>query len=152
MVNTHLHFDHCGDNRLFAGTPIFVQRAEYEAAREPDYTITRWVDFPGAAYEVLDGEAEIAPGVRAVPTPGHTPGHQSVVLQTAEGVVVIAGQAIYTAAEHDGATDPRSSGLPSAWDEERYADSVRRLRGLRPVRVLFSHDSRAVEAAPGRSD
>ena len=34
VINTHLHFDHCGGNRLFAGTPIHVQRAEREAARE----------------------------------------------------------------------------------------------------------------------
>ena len=34
VVNTHLHFDHCGGNRLFAGLPIHVQRVEREAARE----------------------------------------------------------------------------------------------------------------------
>src|SRR6266542_801730 len=38
VINTHLHFDHCGGNRLFPGTPIYVQKAEREAAREPDYT------------------------------------------------------------------------------------------------------------------
>ena len=34
VVNTHLHFDHCGGNHLFAGLPIHVQRVEREAARE----------------------------------------------------------------------------------------------------------------------
>lgn len=39
LVNTHLHFDHCGGNRLFPHVPIFVQRAEWEAAHEPYYTV-----------------------------------------------------------------------------------------------------------------
>jgi N-acyl homoserine lactone hydrolase len=39
----------------------------------------------------VNGVADIAPGVRVVPTPGHTPGHQSVAVDTADGVVVIAG-------------------------------------------------------------
>src|SRR5204863_411156 len=40
VVNTHLHFDHCGGNRLFAGRPIYVQRRELDdACSEDDYTI-----------------------------------------------------------------------------------------------------------------
>jgi N-acyl homoserine lactone hydrolase len=59
VINTHLHFDHCGGNRLFPGVPIYVQRSEREAARRPDYTIPEWVEFEGATYEELDGPAEI---------------------------------------------------------------------------------------------
>src|SRR5437899_11867514 len=45
VVNTHLHFDHCGGNHLFAGRPIYVQRQELEDARtEDDYTIREWVE------------------------------------------------------------------------------------------------------------
>src|SRR5437870_3801512 len=48
VVNTHLHFDHCGCNHLFAGRPIYVQRQELEDARtEDDYTIREWVDALG---------------------------------------------------------------------------------------------------------
>jgi N-acyl homoserine lactone hydrolase len=44
LVSTHLHFDHCGGNHLFAGTPIYVQRRELDDARnEDDYAIRRWV-------------------------------------------------------------------------------------------------------------
>src|SRR6187401_3438952 len=47
VANTHLHFDHCGGNRLFAGKPIYVQRQELDDARsEDDYTIREWVDAP----------------------------------------------------------------------------------------------------------
>ncbi len=52
VVNTHLHFDHCGGNHLFAGRPIYVQRQELEDARtEDDYTIREWVEAPGVRYE-----------------------------------------------------------------------------------------------------
>ena len=91
VINTHLHFDHCGGNRLFAGTPIYVQRREREEARAEDYTIPEWVEFEGATYVELDGEQELLPGVRVVPTPGHTPGHQSVLVETEDGLVVVAG-------------------------------------------------------------
>jgi N-acyl homoserine lactone hydrolase len=92
VVNTHLHFDHCGGNRLFPGLPIHVQARELEDARTRDgYTIREWVDFPGATYVEHDGEAEILPGVRLLPAPGHTEGHQIVVLETDEGTVVLGG-------------------------------------------------------------
>jgi N-acyl homoserine lactone hydrolase len=142
VANSHLHFDHSGQNRRFPGVPIYVQRAERRASEEPDYTVPDWVDFPGASYEVLDGEASVLPGVRLLPTPGHTPGHQSLAVDTPEGSIVIAGQAVYTVAEWEGATDPRLSGQPSAWNPEVYARSVERLRSLNPRHVLFSHDER----------
>ncbi len=92
IVNTHLHFDHCGGNRLFPGIPIHVQRRELADARtEDDYTVREWVDFPGATYVEHDGEAEILPGVRLLPAPGHTAGHQIVVVETDEGRVVLGG-------------------------------------------------------------
>ena len=90
VVNTHLHFDHCGGNRLFPGVPIHVQRRELEDARTKDgYTVREWVDFPGATYVEHDGEVEVLQGVRLVPTPGHTAGHQAVVVATDEGTVVL---------------------------------------------------------------
>jgi N-acyl homoserine lactone hydrolase len=97
VVNTHLHFDHCGGNRLFPGVPIHVQARELAAARaEPDYTIPEWVDFPGATYVEHEGEAEIAPGVRVVPAPGHTDGHQIVVVDGGDGPVVLGGDVAYS--------------------------------------------------------
>src|SRR5438105_15295909 len=74
IVNTHLHFDHCGGNHLFAGRPIYVQRRELDDARsQDDYTIREWVDAPGVRYVPVDGELELLPGLRLVPAPGHTP-------------------------------------------------------------------------------
>jgi len=100
VVNTHLHFDHCGGNRLFPGLPIHVQRRELADARtEHDYTVPEWVDFPGATYAEHDGEVEILPGVRLLPAPGHTAGHQVVVVETDEGPVVLGGDVGHSFAE-----------------------------------------------------
>ena len=81
VVNTHLHFDHCGGNHLFAGKPIYVQRRELDdALSQDDYTIREWVEPPGVRYMPVDGELELLPGVRLLPAPGHTPGTQVVVI------------------------------------------------------------------------
>ena len=97
VVNTHLHFDHCGGNRLFPGVPIHVQRRELEDARsDPDYTIRAWVDFEGVTYVEHDGEAEVLPGVRLLPAPGHSDGHQVVLVDTDEGLVVLGGDVGYS--------------------------------------------------------
>jgi hypothetical protein len=56
VVNTHLHFDHCGGNHLFAGKPIYVQRRELDdALTEDEYTIREWVEAPGVRYVPVDG-------------------------------------------------------------------------------------------------
>ena len=146
VINTHLHFDHCGDNRLFPGTPVLVQRAEYEAAQESAYTVPDWVNFPRARFQLLDGEAEALAGVTIIPTPGHTPGHQSVLLTTSDGPVIIAGQAAYTAEEYSNPERPHLRGLEMAWDRKKCLESLQRLRGLGPRLVYFSHDPTIWEA------
>ena len=140
VANSHLHFDHCGQNAAFPGRPIHVRSSEYEAAQGPDYTIPEWVMFPGSRYELVRGEMELLPGVRLVATPGHTPGHQSMLVDGAEGRTAIVGQAVYTRAEWVGSDDPGDSGYTSAWDREAYRQSVQVLRHFRPDTVLFSHD------------
>jgi N-acyl homoserine lactone hydrolase len=140
VANCHLHFDHSGQNgRIPPGVPLFVQRDEWTKVHEPDYTVPEWIDVPGLSYEVLDGTFEVAPGLRLVPTPGHTAGHQSLVLDTSEGTVVLAGQAVQSRAEWEGATDPAASGASAARDP-RYPRSVEQLRSFDPVRVYFAHD------------
>ena len=91
VINTHLHFDHCGGNHLFTGRPIYVQRRELDDARsEDDYTIREWVEAPGVQYVPVDGALELLPGLRLVPAPGHTRGSQVVVVETGGRSVVVA--------------------------------------------------------------
>ncbi|MFJ2956468.1 N-acyl homoserine lactonase family protein [Streptomyces sp. NPDC087270] len=150
VANCHLHFDHCGGNRLLGGTPVLVQRTELAAARQEGYTFGELVDFPGARYEEFTGEAEIWPGVRIVPTPGHTEGHQSLVVQRRDGTVILAGQA------HDFATDftadhlARQAGLDGVEAPlPGYRPWLDRLADFDPRRVLFAHDCAVWE--PGRT-
>jgi N-acyl homoserine lactone hydrolase len=92
VINTHLHWDHCGGNRLFPGVPIHVQARELADARSLDnYTFREWVDFDGATYVEHEGEAELLPGIRLLPAPGHTDGHQVVVVETDAGTNVLGG-------------------------------------------------------------
>ena len=123
VVNTHLHFDHCGGNHLFAGTPIYVQRQELEDARGEDYTIPEWVDAPGVRYEVVDGPLELLPGLRLVPAPGHTRGMQVVVVETGTRPVVVGGDVAVSFAELD---EPQDEGQ-------------RLVRELDPELVWLSH-------------
>ncbi|MFF5333810.1 N-acyl homoserine lactonase family protein [Streptomyces sp. NPDC013181] len=149
VVNCHLHFDHCGGNPLFGGTPIVVQDVELATARRGDYTVGELVDFPGATYEEVSGEAEIWPGVRVVPTPGHTRGHQSLVLRQSDGTVVLAGQAhdfaSHFAADHLARRAARDGVEPPLPPYRPWLD---RLADFDPRRVLFAHDS-SVWEPPG---
>ena len=72
-------------------------------------------------------------------TPGHTPGHQSLAVRTPDGLVVLAGQACYTAAEWAGTLTPLE-GRSAAPDVDAYDRSIERLRRLGPSRVRFGHD------------
>jgi N-acyl homoserine lactone hydrolase len=125
VVNTHLHFDHCGGNHLFAGRPTYVQRRELDDARsKDDYTIREWVEAPGVQYVPVDGELEVLRGLRLVPAPGHTPGSQVVVVETGGRPVVIAGDtAVFFSELHE----PRTQGQ-------------RLVRALDPELVWLSHE------------
>jgi glyoxylase-like metal-dependent hydrolase (beta-lactamase superfamily II) len=125
IVNTHMHFDHAGQNAEYPDIPIVVQDAEWSAAWDEGYTVREWIDFEDANYVRVIGDTEIAPGIRVLATPGHSPGHQSVAVDTDDGLVLIAGQAAQDA--RDFATrepDP----------------SLRRLRELNAAQIHFSHD------------
>lgn len=142
VVNCHLHFDHCGGNHLFPHAQIVVQRLELEAARAPMYTVPEWVEFDGARLKIIDGDHAIWNGVRVVPTPGHTRGHQSLLLETSQGAVVLAGQAAESAATFEEGAGGWSPDLA-----ELGAASVAQLKALAPRRVLFAHDDREWSAA-----
>ncbi len=139
VANCHFHLDHCGGNPLFPGTPIFAQRTEHEASHSLDYTLPEVVDFPGAALELHDGEADVAPGIRIIPTPGHTPGHQSLLVETREGPVLLAGQATNDAS--DLVRAQYAWRLRSETESgPEVPDWIGRLDELNVQRVFFAHD------------
>jgi glyoxylase-like metal-dependent hydrolase (beta-lactamase superfamily II) len=90
---SHLHLDHAGGLKLFAGrVPVHAQRRELEYGLanhpQPQHHAIYRVDFddPRIDWRLADGDAQIAPGVTAVSTPGHTKGHQSFVVDLDESV------------------------------------------------------------------
>ncbi len=130
IVHTHLHQDHVQNDALFANAEVVVQRRELEAALEGEarcrglsaaeraalaagpYAASQdaglWyvgtaalAGRLGARLRIVDGDAEILPGVTVTRSGGHTEGHQSVLVETADGTACIAGDIVSLAANAD---------------------------------------------------
>jgi glyoxylase-like metal-dependent hydrolase (beta-lactamase superfamily II) len=142
IANCHLHIDHCGQNDLFPNVPIYVQPAEWAIAHGPDYTVSRVTEFEGASYRHVAGDHEPVPGIRIFASPGHSPGHQSLVLETVDGPTLLVGQAVYSHGEWAGIPGARHGSRDGRPDHELYLRSFARLKALNPKRVLFGHDRR----------
>ena len=145
VINSHLHFDHCGQNAVFKHAPFYVQRSELERARNEKSDVSDWFDFAGARFELIDGDSQIAEGVRVVATPGHTIGHQSVIVDTPDGGAVMIGDAAFSADIYrEGDKADLSSWRGQYDDAEAWSDSLHRLHAMRPHSVHFCHDTRVV--------
>jgi N-acyl homoserine lactone hydrolase len=108
----------------------------------------QWFDFAGARFELIDGDAQVADGVRVVATPGHTVGHQSVIVDTPDGGAVMIGDAAYTSdiyREAENADLTRWRGQYA--DRDAWTGSLRRLHDMHPHVVHFCHDTRVVTMA-----
>jgi N-acyl homoserine lactone hydrolase len=139
VINTHLHFDHCGQNAVFKHAPFYVQRAELDRARRESSGLSGWFDFMDARFELLDGDTQILPGLSVIATPGHTAGHQCVVVQTGDGSPdLLIGDAAYTPREYSGPLDQK---LPpgQATDRPSWETSIERVHSMTPARVHFCH-------------
>jgi N-acyl homoserine lactone hydrolase len=139
IINTHLHFDHCGQNPVFPGVVVHVQRAELERVRREGGMVWEWLESVGSRFELLDGETKLADDLRIVPSPGHTAGHQSVVAVTARGVEVFVGDAAFRRAIWE---QPDASHLPpgQADDLRAWERTLRALHNMAPDVTHFCHD------------
>ncbi len=155
VVVSHLHMDHAGGIRLFPESQIWVQKAELRFAMFPDRNaaagfIRRDFDDPAIKYELLEGDGQIVDGVYAILTDGHTPGHQSLVVDLPSGRFVLTGDCAYERRQVDKAVPP-----PVAADEIAAARSLARIRALESrdrATVIISHDMDAwptLRIAPG---
>jgi glyoxylase-like metal-dependent hydrolase (beta-lactamase superfamily II) len=145
VVLTHLHWDHAGNCDLFPDARVIVQEAELRYAIAPGRFFRRGYLSPESGWKLpppylvpnlqtVRGEHELAPGVTVVPAPGHTPGSQAVVVQTAAGPYCITGDAVMT-------YDNLESDTPPGYhvDVDASLDSLDRLRA-RATHFLPSHD------------
>lgn len=138
VVLTHLHYDHCGNNHLFPKARFFVQRRELEYAFVPlpgeetayfSPLIGEKPSFLGTTFEIIEGDVDIADGIRLVPAPGHTPGCQAVLVQTGGEVYCVAGDAVFfyenlTRGIPPGATYSRADAIRSMEKLQRLADHI----------------------------
>lgn len=140
IVNTHLHFDHCGQNAALPNAAVYVQEAELEASRIPAYTVPEWAHIDQARQRILSGDETIAAGVKVLSTPGHTPGHQSVLVGTSgEAQKLIVGQCCYSCGEFEAGTIESTDMHDPTFLDVGFA-SLDRLRRLAPAEAYFSHD------------
>ncbi len=97
VVNSHLHFDHAGNNGAFPKATFIVQADHLAFAKgKPNFPGVYW-DIPELSYMPVSGRTRVAKGIEVVPTPGHAPGHQSLVVDLPEtGRVVLCGDAAFT--------------------------------------------------------
>ena len=143
IINSHLHFDHCGGNEQLRNATVLIQRREWEAAHDADL-IERVYYEPhdydhGHRIRTVDGEHDVFGdgAVVCIPTHGHTPGHQSLRVRLGTDDVVMTADACYLRRTLE------TLHLPTAaYDREQMLASLRRLRALRDAGtvIITGHD------------
>ena len=152
---SHFHNDHSGGLRHFAGRcPVYIQRAEYEMGMKEDPSALEsaamfridW-DDQRTDWRVLDGDTEITPGITAILTAGHTPGHQSFLVDLHPSVADAHSHPGYVfacdAADLTENLDAEQPVSAHGADPEVTIDGIRRLKALgveRGYRVVPGHD------------
>jgi N-acyl homoserine lactone hydrolase len=142
VVNSHLHFDHCGQNpALFGRGAAFYAQAVEIATVEADrtYTDATWALPPAGQRRTVHGDEQIAEGVRILATPGHTAGHQSVLVEADGRRVVIGAQVVWHADELGLEVASSANVDPVPELQAAAVESIRRLKALEPEVVHLSH-------------
>lgn len=94
VIQTHLHYDHCGHTARCCNAKAVVQKEELKFAFSPHPVMANIYMkklFNDLKFIVLDGDEEILPGIQVILSPGHTPGIQAVCVDTKKGKAVISG-------------------------------------------------------------
>jgi N-acyl homoserine lactone hydrolase len=152
VVVSHLHFDHAGGLQHFPHAPIVVHERELQFAHWPavyardlydrddfDHDL-QWVEVRGE-YDVF-GDGTIV----TLPTPGHSPGHQALVVRLASGMHVLVADTHYLTAKM------RERRLPGIrWSPDAMVESwhkVEELERIHAAKLIFTHDLDFAETKP----
>ncbi len=134
LILTHSHIDHIGSLPLFT-CPIALTAAERAEPQPLYFGIRRPLDWPDADYRLITRDTEICHGLTLIPTPGHTPGHLSVLI-TKPHALLLAADAINRASEP-------AEGFPDASDPSTAATSAQRLYALAKLHgamLIYGHE------------
>lgn len=139
VVNSHLHFDHVGRNAAFPAATQYVRARElawaHGSTKKPSGVLAGDLAELNAPDWDYDDEFDLAPGLRLISTPGHTPGHQSLRVEFTDGLrFVCVGDAAYTL---QAVLDHQPTGRPSSVADA--TDSLHRLTALE-AQLLTAHD------------
>ena len=160
IVNTHLHWDHCFNNHLFPNARIYVQKREIQYALAPIPTQYTYYESPQIGMtppwtramdriQLVDGDFALQDGIDLIFTPGHTPGFQSVRVNTTGGPYLIASDCVGLIENWE---ENQTWGLPTPSgihvDLEEYYRTIHKMLPLTDAaHILPGHDARALEHA-----
>lgn len=151
VIFSHLHFDHCGGTKELPNARLLCQESEWKAGHHPklvdaDVYTPAFFDI-GHDVELLDGRLDVFGdgSVVVIPTPGHTIGHQSLQVQTADGPVVLCADACYFRQALETLTLP---GFGYDLDQQRASMQVLGQLGRAGATLWFGHDAEQFAALP----
>jgi 4-pyridoxolactonase len=144
LINSHLHFDHCGANKHLPKATTYLHRDELRQARTPEpferlgYA-DKGFDHAGASFSLLEGDVEFAKGIHLFHTPGHTVGHYSLLVEL-EGSrpLLFMADVSYTTAAY--ANDQQAGFHNNPVDGVRSIRRIKRLAKEWDAQVIFTHD------------
>jgi len=152
IINSHLHFDHCGGNRHLTAATTYLHQDELREARTPEpferlgYA-DRGYDHAEAKFSLLSGEVEFAKGLHLFHTPGHTVGHYSLLVELEKGApLLFMADVSYTAAAF--------AAEQQAGFHNNPVDGVRSIRRCKQIakewgaEIVFSHDAERFAGYP----
>ncbi len=144
VINTHLHFDHCGNNASFPNAKFYVQAQELRYAYAPDRFqkaayIREFFDS-GLDYIPIRGKYQLGEDILLIPTPGHSIGHQSVLIRGEEENLVYCGDA---APLRENLEKRNIPGVLYRADEA--LRSIDKLRSIKNASYIYSHDNEQLQ-------
>jgi N-acyl homoserine lactone hydrolase len=143
VISTHFHSDHSGGHKYFKGTPILVQQSELTVLDDETYSPAE-CRLKDLNYQVIDGDYQLCDNIKLIYTPGHSPGHQSVLINTVNsGYVLLCIDAALTEAIF-------KNNLPYfAPDAELATASLNKIKAIANqynALSIFGHDERQAKS------
>ena len=144
VINTHLHFDHCGNNALFPNAKFYVQAEELRYAYAPDRFqkaayLKKFFDA-NLDYVPIRGKYRLTDNIVLVPTPGHSIGHQSVLIKGERKNFVYCGDAAPLRENLE------KRNIPGVlYRADQALKSIDKLRSIKNAAYIYSHDNEQLQ-------